>query len=376
MKILSVLTFFIFSSIALQSYGSPSCIEENEKSIELPYQKFNDIFHNNISESNLKEIKEQALTAKNYYELNIRLNNFLVDYINNYEKSMQPLSGEDVDTFIAVLSSWAYIIEHDFTNKSSIIDISQKIATDNDVIQQYSKWTYSLISTVNEANEKINSSSRSINSFARKIGKFYTVIGAFDPEEWKNTIAPRDAIKAKETIKKVDKLFSDQWYYMIRYYVDVQEIFYTNRSRLDKLIEQLQKKPENSSGNAPFEISRLKKYAIVSDSYYKSLDSIMRTFVFDTPIEQFSNISLIRCQAAKYGIDDKAEINRAFTDFLKIRRIEAIACQRTIDYLLMVYKNFKSTYNEKQIKDIENTVKLSSDWYNLYVKIKSPIPEK
>ena len=161
---------------------------------------------------------------------------------------------------------------------------------------------------------------------------------------------------------------NDDWYFMIRDYMQIQDSFYQSKKEIEKIIKILVDMPGYEK-----EVAILKNSLIHVDSLYRKLDEIVRYNIIDVPISVYSDIYNIKFNEAKGWINDNeavmSEIAVAYNkSCANIQRY--VATESIKEKLVSITKRFKSEFDADEWEEIKSRAKLTQDWFNMLNKIK------
>ncbi len=199
------------------------------------------------------------------------------------------------------------------------------------------------------------------------------------PDTWADGIRPSRAVKAIKPYEKIDvKYHTDDWYFMIREYDDMEDAYYRQRELKRKIIKYYLEKNDLQNSllsDHNDNLAKLLNFNTQDDLYFKKLDTLVMFKIFDVPIQQFCWHSYLRCKGAQHWKDDKVKMNKALLDFASLKEFKYTVSPQTDDFLLKTRKAFKRNYSDEEYKEIEAQVKISKEWYDLLPKLKEPQPD-
>jgi len=189
----------------------------------------------------------------------------------------------------------------------------------------------------------------------------------------KNNLLFEDAIFFDKDINRLSEIdiigfpLNDNWYLMIREYMELQDDFYQMKKKLDKIIKILTLLP-----NTEREVAMLKQDLFSVDALYRKFDETVRYNIIDLPISIYSDLYYIKFNKAKSLFkDNKKEMediaiayNKSCANMQKYM-VSAFA----INKVMRVTRLIKQEFNEDEWKEVKTRAKLTQDWFNMLNKV-------
>lgn len=171
-----------------------------------------------------------------------------------------------------------------------------------------------------------------------------------------------------EEINIISNPLQDNWYFMIREYMEIQDDFYKNKKEVDKIIEILNVLPDTEN-----KIAILKEDIFKVDSLYRKLDELVRFNIIDLPISIYADLYANELlKAKKWYNDDEEHLSKlAVTYNQSCANLQKYMLSPvTIDKVLRVTKEMKSEFKEAEWEEVKTRAKLTQDWLNMLNKVK------
>ena len=364
---------------------SPFYVEQFEEAVKIK-EKINVLMPQSyVDVYGLKKVQKNAENvATSIYEIEQLHTKWIYHFLNMHSKENAILTKKDTINLINAFHYWAYIYEGLLFEQgnSKIYNISYKVTENilinNNALENFIAWINKLGDAEKEAFDILKKDKEGWVSFGRGFVKGFTLIGFISPDQ-RGDIEPSMAVKAVKPYKdNIKDYFADEWYFMIREYIEIQNCFFHVRKLIQNIIKHYSGSIELDDPGF-FEhtesVNSIKKYSVLADLYFKKLDTMLRGFIFDRPICILSNYSYLRARAAKHWLDDDEELLNAFLDFLTIKEFKFTVDPFTDEVLIYTRKEFKESYDSDEEKEISAQAKLRKEWYALLPKVKEPQPD-
>jgi hypothetical protein len=166
----------------------------------------------------------------------------------------------------------------------------------------------------------------------------------------------------------IDNPLNDNWYLMIREYMELQDDFYKMKKEVDKVIKILDILPDTEN-----QIATLKQNLFEVDALYRKFDEVVRFNIIDLPISIYADLYYIEFQKGKkwYNDDEKAmadiavAYNKACANMQKY-----MVSEYAIEKVMRITKSLKSEFDEEtEWKEVLTRAKLTQDWFNMLNKV-------
>lgn len=185
---------------------------------------------------------------------------------------------------------------------------------------------------------------------------------------FKSAIFLNKDIKSYKEVSIIDNPLNDNWYLMIREYMELQDNFYQAKKEVDKIIKILAILP-----NTEKEIAILKQSTFNVDSLYRKFDEIVRFNIIDLPLSIYADLYSIQVKKAKQWYDDDESkitdiavaYNKSCANMQKYLSSE-FATLRVMNTMKVIKKEL----NEDEFKVAKTRAKLTQDWLNMLNKVK------
>lgn len=175
-------------------------------------------------------------------------------------------------------------------------------------------------------------------------------------------------IKTYKKVNIIDNPLNDNWYLMIREYMELQDDFYQAKKEVDKIIKILVILPDTAK-----EIAQLKQDTFNVDALYRKFDEIVRFNIIDLPLSIYANLYSIQVKKAKrwYG-DDESKITDIAVAYNKscANMQKYLSSDFAILRVMNTMKVIKKELNEDEFKVAKTRAKLTQDWLNMLNKVK------
>ena len=175
-------------------------------------------------------------------------------------------------------------------------------------------------------------------------------------------------VKGLNEISIIDNPLNDNWYIMVREYMELQNDFYNMKKELEKIIKILNVLPDTSRY-----VAVLKQNLFDVDALYRKFDEVVRYNVIDLPISIYADLYYIEFQKGKkwYNDDENAmgdiavAYNKSCANMQKY-----MVSEFAISKVMRITKALKSEFDEEtEWKEIKTRAKLTQDWFNMLNKI-------
>ncbi|MBC2736550.1 MAG: hypothetical protein HF981_19475 [Desulfobacteraceae bacterium] len=381
------LCLIVFFSLFIMGASNDEYVDNTIEEFEVIYDRVNSLipiptnFLYGLDEivQQSESVNTTVFQKKNLYML------WLSEFIQNHDKERSYLTENDTANLLVALNSWAYLYQDVLSQlRESIEKYETSNLTvrtkdyNNKVIDNYAYWLSRLDLAGLESDKIIT---EKINSDGFKPHKllYPHYLKYISPDQWYE-IKPSFAVEGIKPYKKcINTYFPDEWYYMIREYVFIQNTFYSLRDVTNKISKHynsiLSYNDDNYKEHSK-SINLIREYIVSSDLLFKKFDKISRYFIFDAPILHLSRYSFLRARAAKHWIDNDEEIKNALLDFAAIKQFKFTAFPFTDRALIETRKEFKEAFDDNELAEIEAEVTLRKEWYELLPRVNAPQPDK
>lgn len=340
-------------------------------------------FKDNVDlDSELKIVLERVKNAKTIVEINTLFDSWLNRYEERRQNDRAYMTRRDLKNYIYSLGSWAYLYQACLQSLSIYQYDASSIETaianniflyDASPLRNYLAWLSTLDRASRQSFDILSEESKSWSNKAKDLGRL------LNPDYWAEGIPPRDAVKAIKPYERLNvKYHPDEWYYIIRQYIDMQNAFYQiaeRRKTIFKAYSSLTNIPSNFIDEHRDNLYRFEKFNHLGDLYFKKVDSLVRYNYFDIPLQQLSWYSYLRCKEAQHWLDDKDKMTKALDDFASMKEFKFAADPQTDEILIRTRRAFKRNFSDEEYKDAEARVKIKKEWYDLLPQVKEPKPD-
>lgn len=169
-------------------------------------------------------------------------------------------------------------------------------------------------------------------------------------------------------ISIVDNPLNDNWYLMIREYMELQDDFYRMKKEVSKIIKILDVLPDTEN-----QIATLKQNLFEVDALYRKFDEVVRFNIIDLPISIYADLYHIEFQKGKkwYDDDEKAMGNIAVAYNKACANMQKyMVSEYAIEKVMRITKLLKSEFDEEtEWKEVKTRAKLTQDWFNMLNKV-------
>jgi hypothetical protein len=380
------LSLALVFSVLFQSQNSMADFREDnvKSSIKMQHEiiALYDYKEEVILDKELLIVLQEVKKAKTITEINTLFNTWLSRYDERRNMDRSFMTREDLKNFVFALGSWAYIYEaclqslsiYQYDASSIETAIANNIFLYNgSYLRNYLAWVRSLDSASQESFNILNKESQSWLNKAKDFGRL------MNPDYWAAGMPPRDAVKAIKPYESINVNYHpDEWYYIIRQYIEMQNTYYQfsdRRKKILKIYSSLTNIPSANIEEHRDNLYRFDKFNQLQDLFFKKVDSLVRYNYFDVPVQQLSWYSYLRCKEAQHWLDDKDKMTKALVDFASIKEFKYTADPVTDDILIRTRKAFKRNYSDEEYKEAEAQVKIKKEWYDLLPQVKEPKPD-
>lgn len=381
------MAFILYPQLALAQF-----INDNIRDVLAVQQQIYSICDTNdatLLDPELIAVINNTKTSKSIKQINIAFRTWVIKYSGRINSERDYLTQKDMRNLIVALHSWTYCYEALLHSLSTLkygeqyiqVSIANNIfLSEGSYFKNYLAWLQVWDDLSKRSFDILDAEGKSWTNRTKDYVRWTTGLNLVSKDYWAEGILPRDAVAAIKPYKETVNLryLSDEWYFMIRQYKDMQESFYEMKNIRDKIIKyyaerdsaRVTKNDEYSST-----LNFLHKYDHIADLYFKKVDTVVRYYLFDVPIQQLSWYSYLRCKAAQHWIDDKEELRQALVQFTMIKQFPYTVDPNTNNYMLKVASAFKRNYDDKEYEQMTGEVKLSKEWYDLLPKVEDPKPD-
>jgi len=373
--------------------------KNNEAKILLSYKKLNRIgisqqLDSTINKSTIKKLYSSTST--------IEYTNIILSELKKIEEKLQSNNINNLDNLIKqtefFMFAWTAPMEI-FSTKNiynnSLLDLSDKLYKhlNKQNYNEYSKFIYSML-FMNIINENVIDK-ENFGKVCKKLLNSYT---DKNPNDFlsKNLISILDINKEKinqyidNTAKKnnlfesaiifnknlknlnkvniIDNPLNDNWYMMIREYMELQNNFYKMKKNINKIIILLSSLPDSEK-----EIATLKEDLFQIDSLYRKFDEIVRYNIIDLPISIYADLYYNKLKKVEkwYKKDTNAISNIAVAYNKSCANMQQyMVSEFAINKVMKVTRALKKDFNQDEWKEVITKAKLTQDWFNMLNKIK------
>ena len=185
---------------------------------------------------------------------------------------------------------------------------------------------------------------------------------------FKSAIFLNKDIKSYKEVNILDNPLNDNWYLMIREYMELQDDFYQSKKEVDKIIKILAILPDTEK-----EIALLKQSVFNVDSLYRKFDEIVRFNIIDLPLSIYADLYSIQVnKAKKWYDDDENKISDIAVAYNKscANMQKYLSSEFAILKVMNTMKVIKKELNEDEFKVAKTRAKLTQDWLNMLNKVK------
>ena len=390
--------------------------KRNESKILQSYKQLNS---NGISQKSQFDMNEDTIKKLYTSTSTLEYMNIVLSELKRIEKKLKENNPEELERLLKqiqfLMYSWTAPMEILSTKtiyNSSLLGIStqlyQNLKKSN--YRNYTKFIYSMlfvnlidftpksdagdnrIACIMLGNKDINSSA-TVDICKRVLKKYFDkdindymsqrVASTLEIEQdlvdnkidkiSKNNLLFEDAIFFDKDINRLSEIdiigfpLNDNWYLMIREYMELQDDFYQMKKKLDKIIKILTLLP-----NTEREVAMLKQDLFSVDALYRKFDETVRYNIIDLPISIYSDLYYIKFNKAKSLFkDNKKEMediaiayNKSCANMQKYM-VSAFA----INKVMRVTRLIKQEFNEDEWKEVKTRAKLTQDWFNMLNKV-------
>ena len=324
----------------------------------------------------LNDTIEKAKMSNSAFDIISLFDNYIQRFIEEKKSDQISLSENEVDNLIIALNSWAYIYEpyalfDDSFAPRSLIGISGDIQSNLDkrkYILEYTEWINQLMDARTKALSVITENNA---SFVRGFYLGFTLgsiklidrFSDWSPSYCKKALVPYNGL--------IGETLPNTWYFFVREYVNSQDGFYLMRKRTEQIISFF----KTTYSNNRVALNKLNKYSELSDLYFKNLDFFYRSFAFDLPVWCCSLYYFLQFNVGKEWFDDEDLMQKAVIDYSKLDFFKYTVLPLTQEDLLYFKKMMKKEYNDREWDELVVRAKLNPDWYNLFARVNSPLPD-
>lgn len=165
---------------------------------------------------------------------------------------------------------------------------------------------------------------------------------------------------------------NDNWYDMIKVYIQLQDAFYKIRKEVNGIISTLESTPNQEKIMTDLVLESDKR-----DKLYRKLDEAVRYNIFDIPTILYSNLykaefskhtgTLIKAQLDK----DKDKMADTVVHFsFATGAMQQYVTNNTKHLIIKTQHDFKKEFEDEEWKEIVTRAKLNNDWLKMLRKIK------
>ena len=180
-------------------------------------------------------------------------------------------------------------------------------------------------------------------------------------------ILDKSQIKNIQEVSIIDNPLNDNWYFMIREYMELQNDFYRIKKEINKIIKILSILPDKEK-----QVAELKEDLFNVDALYRKLDEAVRYNIIDLPVSIYADLYFMKFKKAKKWYDDDEQVmgdiaiayNKSCANMQKY-----MVSEFAINKVIKTTKVFKKEFNEDEWKEIKTRAKLTQDWFNMLNKV-------
>lgn len=185
---------------------------------------------------------------------------------------------------------------------------------------------------------------------------------------FKPAVTFKQNLKEIKAIPIVNNPLNDNWYLMLREYMELQDTFYRIKDEVEKIIKILAILPNHEK-----EIALLKQHLFHVDALYRKFDEVVRYNIIDLPVSIYADLYYIEFKKAKkwYNNDEEIMGNIAVSYNKSCANMQQYMVNEfAISKILRVTKTLKKEFNDGEWKEVKTRAKLTQDWFNMLNKVK------
>ncbi len=185
---------------------------------------------------------------------------------------------------------------------------------------------------------------------------------------FKPAVSFKQNLKEIKAIPIVNNPLNDNWYLMLREYMELQDSFYKIKEEVQKVIKILSILP-----NYEKEVALLTQNLFYVDALYRKFDEVVRYNIIDLPVSIYADLYYIEFKKAKKWYDDDEKImgNIAVSYNKSCANMQQYMVNEfAISKILRITKTLKKEFNDEEWKEVKTRAKLTQDWFNMLNKVK------
>jgi len=392
----SVFLFFPIENNILLAKEGGAYQEEVEASAKNVREEIDTLF--NLAEFRpvygLNDVISTAKKSNSTYEILSLFDFYVSKFIDEYMPKSEVINENEALNLIIALHGWVYIYEellglwnycyeelHEAEIGSSLIKISSSFGNNinNSIYIKYGAWlkvisearNISLYTFLKEKEGVKMTTRKGLDSIIIEPFCLHSECPLYDFDDVINSSLAKKAIKHYNGLIK--EQLPDEWYYMIREYIIIQDAFFKAKQRIAYIVKYYSK---NFDANKNI-LKKIDSYRKKIDLYFKKLDTLLRIYIFDVPLRSLALYRHLQFTSAKHWLDNDKEMKNAIIEFSKLTSFfKHTTLPITRDEILFINKQFKKEYNDKEYGELIATAKLTKDWFDLFARVKNPEPDR
>lgn len=384
----------------------------NIRKIKENYISIDSVTENHVLDI-YKNLKERGISQELSLSLNTDLNanlkaslgdglvymNYVITGLKDIQKELRTNNSQDLKKYIQqtkyLMYAWTRPFEllatKNILNNTLLGEMSHldnMLAKNNNTYTKYTTFINTLVYEYMSLYFRIHR----LTPFTKK--DTFDILNSNESESLSYSIIFDLPTSESSSKKLVEHPLSDDWYSMLRLYIELQNNFYKTKKQVTKIIDYLEVLPNTEIARA-----ELTKELYSVDKLYRSLDQIVRYNIIDLPVLiyadiykqklnlQTSNVMLVpsdipdmldvdqhisNIKTVLFEGDDKeamADIavayNKSCANMQKYTTNETVI-QKTREVL----RTFKEEFDADEWKEIIARAKLTQDWFNMLNKVK------